>query len=97
MEFGGQNTVMDMMLPILLIAGFIAGFFIPRKTVLKVGIYLFIPLMAAGLITPSFLSENYGWLFMSLAMAVGFVTLFTLLGGFVASLARRMFEKSDSN
>ena len=85
-----------MILSILLIVGFIAGIFIPQNTVLKVGIYLFIPSIVTGLIIPTFRTETDGIFFMVLAMSVGFITIFTLLGGFVASLVKRMFNKGDS-
>ena len=84
-----------MVLSFVLIVGFIAGIFIPQNFVLKVGLSLFV-LSVVGLVISSFMSETYVWFFGVSAMAVGFVTIFTLLGGFVASLIRRAFNRGDS-
>ena len=84
-----------MALTFVLIVGFIAGIFIPQKVVLKVGLSLFV-ITLVGLIVSTFLSETYVWYFGVSAMAVGFITIYTLLGGFVASLIKRVFNKADS-
>ena len=84
-----------MALTIALIIGFIAGIFLPQKVVLKIGVSL-IAILVVGLIISSFFSETYVWFFGVSVMAVGFITIFTLFGGFVSSLIKRAFNKQSS-